>query len=174
MQVIYDLRQALLRFIYALHIGEIDAVRGFHIHLGVAFAHIKGQGVGTAHSVHQLPGHKLSDTDEQHQGKDPAQQETQNGRCLLHNFAAEHRSGFMEAVYPAGVLQNAGLVNLGSFLVRKDDLVFLDVHLTDVFLLGHGHKGTIVHFFDLPLHNGGHGKEVEQHQHHQDDTVVVY
>ena len=75
MEIVDDFRQILLGLILTGHIGEFDAVGGFDIHLGVALAHVEHHGVGAAHFLHELFGHPLPQTDEDHQRQDQGEQQ---------------------------------------------------------------------------------------------------
>ena len=65
MQVVDNFFQVFLCFVLAGHVGELDAVRRFHIHLGVALAHAEHHGAGAAaHLVHHLLGQPVAQESE--------------------------------------------------------------------------------------------------------------
>ena len=173
MQVVHDLRQVFLGLVLTGHVGKFNAVGGFDVNLGVAFAHVEHHGVGAAVGpLRQLFGHQLADADEDHQGQNPVQQDGQQGGRLFNDFAGEYRPGLVEPLGPSRIVHQAGFEDFGALLVGEDDLVGLDVHLADVSLLGHGHKGAVVHLLDLPLQDPGHHQPVEQHHHQQDNEII--
>ncbi len=74
-EVIHDLLQAFLRLVHAFHVVKFDSVGGLDIHPGAGIAAVEHHGVGAAGSVHQLFGHELPQSDEQHNGQHPGQQD---------------------------------------------------------------------------------------------------
>ena len=99
-------------------------------------------------------------------------QKVQHRRGLLHDLAGEGGSGIVQPLGQAGVVHQAGLVDLRLVLIGKDDLVGFNVHTADVLLLGHGHKGAVVHLFDLALLHPWQQHKVEEQQHQQHEGVV--
>ena len=75
MQIFYNLRQIFFCLVLTCHIRKHDAVRRFHIDLGIALSHVEHHGIGSAALfVHQLPGHELPDCKEDDQRQYPCQQ----------------------------------------------------------------------------------------------------
>ena len=74
-EIVHDLLQAFLRLVHALHVVKFDAVGGLDIHPGVGTAAVEHHGIGAAGSVHQLFGHELPQSNEQHNGQHPGQQD---------------------------------------------------------------------------------------------------
>ena len=172
MEVIHDLLQVLLGLVLAGHVGEFDALRGLDIHLGVGFA--EGHGVGTAHLLHHLAGHELAQGDKDDEGQDPPQQADQQGG-LLDLHAGGGDSGLQQPLCQVRIRDHGGLINGISILVGEQNAVvlLLDLRLSHLGALHHAHKGVVVHLADLALGHPGHGQEVEQHHHQQNDGVVV-
>ena len=121
---------------------------------------------------HELFVHLVADEAEQQDGQGKPDQKAQHRRALLHDLAGELGPGVIQALGQAGVVHQAGLVDLLFFFIGEHDLVGLDVHLADVLLLGHAHKGAIVHLLDLTFGEPGHKNKVEHQQHQQHDGVI--
>ena len=116
----------------------------------------------------QLPNaHKEQD------GHQPTQQEGQDGGHLLLDLTGELRPRCLEPIHQVRVGHEAGLVDLFLVLVGEQNLIVLHLHLADLFLLGHGHEGAVVHLLHLPLAQPGQCQEVEQQKRHQDDAIVI-
>ena len=171
-EIVHHLGEALLGLVLAGHIGELDALGGLHIHLGVGFA--EGHGVGPAGPLHQLFGHVLPDGDEHGDGQHPAEQKAQDGVGLLDDLAGEFGAGLIQPLRQVGVGHHAGLIDGGVVLVGEEDLVFLllHLHLAQLTVVGHPDEGAVIHFADLPLGQPGHREEIEQHQHEQHGAIV--
>ena len=173
MEVIDDLLQVFLGFVLTGHIREPDAVGGLDIDLCVGLAHAaEHHRVGTAGFFHELFVHLVADEAEQQDGQHEPHQEADQRRTLLHDLAGELCAGVVQALGETGVAHEAGLVDLTLIFIGKHDLVGLDVHPADVLFLGHGHKGAVVHLFDLALRQPRHQHEVEHQQHQQHDGIV--
>ena len=173
MQIIDDLLQILFGLVLAGHIREADAVGGLDIDLGVGLTHAaEHHRVRAAGLLHQLPVHNIAQPDEEDDGQHEAGEEAQQGRGLLHDLAGKRSPGVIQALGEAGVVHQAGPVDLGLVFVGKDDLVALNVHTADVLFLGHGHKGAVVHLFDLALPHPRQQHKVEEQQHQQHDGVI--
>ena len=174
MQVIHDLLQVFLGFILTGNIRKADAVGGLHIDLGVGFAHAaEHHGPRTAAGLfHQLFVHLVADEAEQQDGQQEPDQEIEHRRPLLHDLAGKLCSGIIQALGKLRVVHQAGLVDLLFLFIGKNDLVGFDIHTADVLFLGHGHKGTVVHFLHLTLAHPRQQHKVEQQQDCQHDGVV--
>ena len=174
MQIIDDLLQVLLGFVLTGHIRKADAVGGLHIHLCVGFARAaKHHGARAAACLfHQLFVHLVADEAEQQDGQHEPQQKAEHRRTLLHDLAGELCTCVVQALGQAGIVHQAGLVDLLVVLIRKNDLVGLDIHLADVFLLGHAHKGAVVYLLHLTLGQPWHDHKVDDQQHQQHDGIV--
>ena len=174
MEVVDDLLQVLLGLVLSGHICKADAMGGLHIDLGVGFAHAaKHHGTGAAACLfHELFVHLVADEAEQQDGQGKPDQKAQHRRALLHDLAGELGSGIVKTLGQARVIHETGLVHLLFFFIGEHDLVGLDVHLADVLLLGHAHKGAIVHLFDLTFGEPGHKNKVEHQQHQQHDAII--
>ena len=173
-QIVHDFRQIFLGLVLARHIGELDAVGGFHIDLGVGFSHVEGHGTcAAACPVHQLFGHELPQHHENNHWQNPGQQNGKQRRSFLNDLAGEYRSGVLQTVNQTGVVHQAGFVNGGAFLIREQDLVVLHLNPADVLLLRHGHKGAVVGFPDLPLQDPGHQQQIEEHNAQKYHKIVV-
>ena len=174
-EVIDHLLQILLGLVLTGHVGKADAaVRGLDVDLGVGLAHAEHHGAcAAAGLVRQLLGHELADADEQKDRQHPRQQDIQERGHLLHDLAGELRAGGVEPVHQLRVVQHAGLVDLAAVLVGEDDLVGLDLHLTDLLVLRHGHEGAVVYLLHLLPCQQRHGEEVEQQQHQQRHNIII-
>ena len=173
-EVVDDLLQVFLCLVLACYIRKPDAVGGLDIDLGVGSScAAKHHGAGSASCLfHQLFVHLVADEAEQQDGQHEPDQKTQHRGALLHDLAGELGACFVEALGQPGVVHDAGSEYLTVVFVGEYDLVGLDIHLADVVLFGHAHKGAIVHFLHLPLGEPGHKHKVEDQQHDQHDGVV--
>ena len=171
-EVVHNLLQALLRLVHALHIRELDAVRGFHINPGLAAAHVEHHGLGAAGLVHHLAGQELPQSHKENDGQQPAQQHRQNGRGFLHDLAGELRPGGVKPLRQPRVVHLAGLVYGFFVLISEDDLVILHLHQAHFALLGHADKGAVIHLLDFPAVENGHEDGVEEHQHQHHHKIV--
>ena len=173
-QIIDDLLQVLLGFVLTGHIRKADAVGGLHIHLCVGFARAaKHHGARAAACLfHQLFVHLVADEAEQQDGQHEPQQKAEHRRTLLHDLAGKLRTRIVQALGQAGIVHQAGLVDLLVVLIRKNDLVGLDIHLADILLLGHAHKGAVVYLLHLTLGQPRHDHKVDDQQHQQHDGIV--
>ena len=172
-QVVDDLLQVLLGFVLTGHIRKVDALGGLDVDLGIGFAHAaEHHRVGAAHLFHELFVHKVAQRGEEDDGQHEPEQEAEDGRGLLHDLAGKRSPGVIQALGEAGVVHQAGPVDLGLVFVGKDDLVALNVHTADVLFLGHAHKGAVIHLFDLALAHPRHQNEVEEQKHQQHDGVI--
>ena len=174
MEVVDDLLQVLLGLVLSGHICKADAMGGLHIDLGVGLAcAAKHHGTGAAACLfHELFVHLVADEAEQQDGQGKPDQKAQHRGALLHDLAGEGGTSVIQALGQAGVIHETGLVDLLFFFIGEHDLVGLDVHLADVLLLGHAHKGAVVHLLDLTFGEPGHKNKVEHQQHQQHDGVV--
>ena len=147
---------------------------GLYIHLCVGFARAaKHHGARAAACFfHQLFVHLVADEAEQQDGQHEPQQKAEHRRTLLHDLAGELRTGIVQALGQAGIVHQSGLVDLLVVLICKNDLVGLDIHLADVFLLGHTHKGAVVYLLHLTLGQPRHDHKVDDQQHQQHDGIV--
>ena len=173
-QVIHDLLQVFLSFILTGNIRKADAVGGLHIDLGVGLAHAAEHHSPRAAAglFHQLFVHLVADEAEQQDGQQEPDQEIEYRRPLLHDLAGKLCSGIIQALGKLRVVHQAGLVDLLFLFIGKNDLVGFDIHTADVLFLGHGHKGTVVHFLHLTLAHPRHQHKVEQQQDRQHDGVI--
>ena len=173
-QVIHDLLQVFLSFILTGNIRKADAVGGLHIDLGIGFAHAaEHHGPRAAAGLfHQLFVHLVADEAEQQDGQQEPDQEIEHRRPLLHDLAGKLCSGIIQALGKLRVVHQAGLVDLLFLFIGKNDLVGFDIHTADVLFLGHGHKGTVVHFLHLTLAHPRQQHKVEQQQDRQHDGVI--
>ena len=173
-QVIHDLLQVFLSFILTGNIRKADAVGGLHIDLGVGLAHAaEHHGPRAAAGLfHQLFVHLVADEAEQQDGQQEPDQEIEHRRPLLHDLAGKLCSGIIQALGKLRVVHQAGLVDLLFLFIGKNDLVGFNIHTADVLFLGHGHKGTVVHFLHLTLAHPRQQHKVEQQQDRQHDGVV--
>ena len=163
MQIVNDLLQVLLGLVLTGHIREVDALGGLDVDLGVGFSNAaKHHGVGAAHLIHELFIHIVAQRGEQDDGQHEPDQKAEDRRPLFHDLAGKLGPGGVKPLGQAGVIHQAGLVDLGVVLIGEDDLVGLDVHFADVLLLGHAHKGAVVHLFDLPFVHPRHKHDIEE------------
>ena len=156
LQVGDDLLEIVLCLLLTGHIREADAVARLHVDPGIAPAKASGAAehhrIVSAHGLHQLAPHPVADKHEQNDGHHPGYQESDKGRGLLHDLRGKLCAGSGEPVHQAVVLlHDAGLVHLRVVLVGKDDLVRLDLDVSDLLVLCHLHECAVVHF----LHLGG-------------------
>ena len=149
----------------------MDTVGGFYVDLRVALAQVEHHGTGAAGLVHHLSGQVLAEEDKDEDRQDPGEQKTGEGRRLFHDLARKLRAGFVQALHQPRIVHDAGAVDLrGIRLVRKQDHVGADFHLSDLFFLRHGHEGAVVHLLDLLFCQGRQYQSVEhQHQDQHDD-----
>ena len=147
---------------------------GLHIDLGIGFAHAaEHHGPRAAAGLfHQLFVHLVADEAEQQDRQQEPDQEIEHRRALLHDLAGKLRSGVIQALGKLRVVHQAGLVDLLFLFIGKNDLVGFDIHTADVLFLGHGHKGTVVHFLHLTLAHPRQQHKVEQQQDRQHNGVV--
>ena len=174
MEVVDDLLQVLLGLVLSGHICKADAMGGLHIDLGVGLAcAAKHHGTGAAACLfHELFVHLVADEAEQQDGQGKPDQKAQHRGALLHDLAGEGGTSVIQALGQTGVIHETGLVHLLLVLIGKNDLVGLDIHPADLFFCGHGHKGAVVHLFDLTFGEPGHKNKVEHQQHQQHDSVI--
>ena len=162
-EIVDDLLQVLLGLVLTGHIREVDALGGLDVDLGVGSAHAaKHHGVGAAHLIHELFVHIVAQRGEQDDGQHEPDQKAEDRRPLFHDLAGKLGPGGVKPLGQARVIHQAGLVDLGVVLIGEDDLVGLDVHFADVLLLGHAHKGAVVHLFDLPFVHPRHKHDIEE------------
>ena len=83
------------------------------------------------------------------------------------------RARIIEPLRAVRVVHQTGFVNFGIILIRKDDLVALDLNLTDLALLRHGHERAVIDLLHLLLRDIRHRKRVEKHQHKHHDQVII-
>ena len=172
-EVVDHLLEALLGLILSGHVGELDALGGFDIDLGVGFA--EHQGVGSAHLVHHPLGDILPQRHKDHDGQNPVEQRAQQRVGLLDDLAGKLGARVLEGLHQVGIGYHAGLVDGGLIRVGEEDLVLRLLHLdlADLLVLRHLQKGVVVHLLDLPLGDPGHGQEIEEQQDEQHDDIVV-
>ena len=173
MEVVHDLCQILLGLVLAGYIVKLDALGGFHIYLGVGFAHIEHHGVAAAHFFRHLLGHELSQRKEDEDGRRPAENIHQQGG-LLDLFAGGGYPGIQQPLHQTVVRHHGGLVN-GLFILAGEEntvILLLNLHLADLTLLRHGDEGVVIHLLDLILGQPGHGDEVEQHHQQHCHNVI--
>ena len=173
MQVVDDFLQVFLGLVFAGHIGKADAVGGRDVDLGAGIPRTEHHGVPAAHFIGHSFHHILAQGDDENDRKHPAQQNAHHGGGLLDDLAGEFCPGIVQALRQVGAVHQAGFVDIFPGLVGKQDLVFLDLHLADLLLFGHRHKGAVVHFLNLLLRNHRKSKEIDQHQHQQRNAVIV-
>ena len=129
-------------------------------------------GVLAARALHELFAQILPDAKEDQQRHERAEDEAQDGRCGLLHLLGECRPGVIQPLCERGVVHRAGRIDLLLILVGKDDLIILDLDLTDVLLLDHAHERAVIDLFHLIFHQQRRDEHVEQ-QHDQDDDAVV-
>ena len=175
MQVVDDLLQIVLGLILARHIGKADAaVGGGDIDLGVAVAQPEHHGIGpAAHLFAHLLIEELAEGDKNHDRQNPCQEKAHQRGGLLHDLAGELGAGGVQTLGEAGVVHHTGFVDGLAVLIGKQDLVAFDLHLADLALFGHGHKGAVIHLLDLPFGDERQDEGVKDHQHQQHDGIVV-
>ena len=175
MEVVDDLGQVLLGLVLTGHVVKLDALGGLDIDLGVGLAQVEHQGVASAaHFLHHAAGDDLPDADKDDQRQHPTQNVHQQ-RALLDLLAGGGDASVQQTLHQSVVGDDGGLVDGLFILAGKQDAValLLDLHLADLALLRHGHKGVVVHVLDLVLRQPRHGQQVEQHYHQKHDQVVV-
>ena len=170
-QVIHDLLQIVFGFVHALHVGEVDAVRGLDVDLGVALTHVEDHGTGATGLVHQALGQELSQHQEDEDRQDPGEDEARQRRRLLDDLAREFRTGFVQTLRQPRVVHDAGAVEQRTVLVREQDHVAAHFDLADLAVFRHGHEGAVVHLFDLLLGHGRDHEHVEQQHQDQHDDI---
>ena len=67
-----------------------------------------------------------------------------------------------------------GFIYLLVFFVCKDDLIVLNINLTDSIFFRHRHKGSVINLFDLPLGNQRYGNQVKEQYYQQYNAVIEY
>ena len=175
MQVIDDFLKIVLGFVLACHIGKADAAVGRgDIDLGIAVAQPEHHGIGpAAHLFDHLLIEELAEGDKKHDRQDPCQEKAHQRGGLLHNLGGELGAGGIQTLGEVRVVHHAGLVDILAVFICEKDLVAFDLHLADLALFGHGHKGAVVHFLDLLPGQKRQDKGIEHHKNQQDDAVIV-
>ena len=175
MQVLHNLGQALLGFVLARHIGEFDALGGFHIDLGIALAQTEHHGIGSSGLIHHLFGHELSEADEQDHRQPPGEQEIEPRGSFLNDLAPGGNTGIQQTLGEFGIGHHTGLIDGSAVLAGKEDQVFLGLNLcgADIPVLHHGDEGVVIHFMDLAFGQPGHEQEIEQHEQQKHQAIII-
>ena len=76
----------------------------------------------------------------------------------------------MEPLNQAGILDHTCPVNRRFIFISEDDLILLDLNLSDFSVFGHRHEGTVVHIlYSFPRNIWGNEaveyKDCENHRH---------
>ena len=174
MEIVDDFRQIFLCLILTGNVRELDAVGGLDVDLCVALAHVKHHGIGAAHLLHELFGHPLPQPDENHQRQHPGQQQIHQRRHLLDNFAGKLCAGIVEPVHKSVITDDAGFIVVIAGLVRKQNLVIGNFHLTDFFVFRHVHKGAVIDFLHLFFRQIGYQQHVDQQHGNQHQDIIEY
>ena len=175
MQVIDDFLKIVLGFVLTCHIGKADpSVGGGDIDLGAAVAQAKHHGIGTAaHLFAHFFIEQLANDNKDDDWQDPGEEEGHQRGGFLHDLGGELGAGGIQTLGEVRVVHHAGLVDILAVFICEKDLVAFDLHLADLALFGHGHKGAVVHFLDLLPGDKRHDKGIEHHKNQQDNAVIV-
>ena len=152
MEVVDDLGEIFLGLVLPGDIGKLDALGRFDIDLGIGFPHVEHHGIAAAHLFHQLAREDLSQDHKKDQGQDPAQDAHQEGG-LLDLLPGGGDPGIQKPLDELRVGNHSRFVDGLFVFVGEEDAValFLELHLADLALLGHGDKGIVVHILDPVL-----------------------
>ena len=130
----------------------MNSFGGLHIYLRIALStHTEHHGILTASLFHHLPCEESSKNPEQQQWKNNRHQKAHKWRCPRLDFFRELRTAVIEPLCQVIVRHESGLVDCALRLIRKCDLCTVDLYLTDILILGHLHKCSVVNFLYLPL-----------------------
>ena len=171
MQVVDNFLQVLLRLFLARDIGELDAGLARDIDLGVALAHVEHHAVPAKvlhHPAVQHPSEEIEDGDREYPGK----QEVGEGGQLLDNLAGEGDVCVVQAFHQVRVVHQPGLVEI-AILIRKDNLVRLQLDLVDLVVFRHGHEGAVVDLPDTWSDHLREHQEVEQENQEKSQKVII-
>ena len=166
MEEVHDLTEQLLGLVLAGHIGKADAGGGGDVHLGPrAAAHTEHHAV-PAHGLFHPPVEEIPDQQEGQQGEDPPHQ---NGgeQAGLGVDLLELGPAFKQALRPAGVICDGGAVDIFRGLVSEGDLIPLNLHLSHIFVVGHGHELVVGHVLHRLLQHCREEGHIQDHQDQQ-------
>ena len=173
-QILHDLHEILLGFLFARDIGKADAFCRFYIDLGIALAHAEHHRGGSAsRAVHQPLIEIISDSAENRDRQNPVNEEGRHRRRLGNDIASEFRSRLIQSLYQTVIRHVACTVGL-AILVCKKDVVGPEFHFLDLLVFRHGHEGPVVHFLNLRPLDRRHDKRVDDHHEEDDQQAVVH
>ena len=111
MEIVDQLGEHFLGFIFTGDIIEFNAGFRLDINLGVAFA--EGHGIHASAAFHHLTHCKLADGNHDDNGQDPGQKECDQEGLLFYNFCAEGCPGCIKTVHQGRIFHGAGLIETG-------------------------------------------------------------
>ena len=181
---VHHLHQRLLGLVLAGHVGKGYAGgRLLHVDLGPRLA--EGHGVAhpagqAAHALHHPAGEQLPNDDKDHNGKNPAHQEGENGVGLGGDLRSKGDPLLRLELgqQPLAVIRpDAGLViALPAAVVLRNEYDLparlIQSHLLHLAAVHHGQKLAVRHLHHLALQQGREEKHVQQHQHNQRRQIV--
>ena len=162
MEIVHDFRKVFLCLIFTRNVGKFNTVRGVNINLGVALAHVEHHGILTAHFLHHVFGNELTDQKECGDRKNPIKNDLREDTGLLYNLTRKVCTRRMKSLGESGIVYNACFINLFFFFIGKYDIIlgFDDLDEPNVALIGHRHKGAVIGFFNLRIHNHRHNDHI--------------
>ena len=171
-QVLHDLHQVFLGFLFPRDIAEADALGRFDVDLGVAPAHAEHHGrcsaVGAVdHFFVQIIAESSKNRDRQY----PVEQKCRHGRRLRYDITPEFCPGLIETLNQSLVRHISGAVDL-AVLIRKQDIAGSQLDLLDLLAVRHRHKCLVADLLDRSPLKGRHDKSIDDH-HEQDDQQTV-
>ena len=171
-QIVHDLHQGFLGFLFARHVLELDAGGGRHIYLRAGLAKLHhGHSAGTV--FHHVLGHHATNEREQRNGQYPADQKADDGVGFPRFHLTKGAAGSIQPVYQTVVVEGRGAENLRFRLRTHDVMDIVLLHLHQMHFLGVQvlEEGAVVHLGDPAIQHRRHHQQVEQQQHGQHDQV---
>ena len=173
-QEVHDLGEGLLGFVLTGDIGKGLAGLGLGVNLGVGFAEAHHV---AAHVLHHLFLQPLTDSDNEHNRHNVADEHAQQGRGLRGDLGGELDVGIEQTAHQLVIREDAGLVERVLALVvlgLEGDLLILLVISDglDLTLVHHGDELVVADLGHLPLQQARKQQPVEHHKHEQHDRVI--
>ena len=171
-QILHDLHEIFLGFLFARDIREADAFGRFDIDLGVALAHAKHHRRGSAsRPVHHFFIQIVPESSENRDWQDPVEQESRHRRCLGNNVAPEFRPRLVKPLDQTVIFHVSGTISF-SVLVCKKNIAGPEFHFLDLLVLRHGHKRPVIHFLYGCPFDRRHDKGIDDHHKQYDEQRI--
>ena len=106
-------------------------------------------------------------------GQDHAEEKAQQRRHFTCDVSGKCCSGGVEPIRQCGVVHFPGFVDLLFLLIREHDLRVVHLHIADVLLLDHLHKGAVVYLLHLVSLQQRCNDHIKNQYDQQNDAVVV-